>query len=72
MRENEHAHDAHDSAVWPLLTIAGLCLVPIVIASVGAWLFGWKAVAFGALIYLCGNATWALVQRLVRAGEGTE
>ena len=64
--ENEHAHD---SAVWPLLTIAGLCLVPIVIASVGAWLFGWRAVVWGAAIYLFGNVTWALVQRLVRAGK---
>ena len=65
--EDEHAHD---SAVWPLLTIAGLCLVPITIASVGAWFFGWKAVAFGAAMYLFGNLTWALVQRLVRAGRG--
>ena len=80
MRENEHAddapmwpwhaHDAHESAAWPLITIAGLCLVPIVIASVGAWFFGWRAVALGALIYLFGNVTWALVQHLVRTGKG--
>lgn len=67
MRENEHEHD---SAAWPLITIAGLCLVPIVIASVGAWLFGWRAVVLGAAMYLFGNLTWALVQRLVRAGKG--
>ena len=37
----------YDSAAWPLITIAGLCLVPIVIASVGAWLFGWRG-GYGA------------------------
>lgn len=63
--------DTH-SAIWPALTIAALCLVPVLLIVVGMWLFGWRTVLIVGTSYLIGNVTWAVVLALVRQAQPNE